>query len=47
MKVIRIDCKKRCGYCRIWVEAENIKQAITKTGIKNIVDYCVIEIKEV
>ncbi len=47
MKVIRMDCKKRCGYCRIWVDAENIEQAINKTGIKNIVDYCIIEIKEV
>lgn len=39
MKVIRIDCKKRWGYCRIWVDAENIEQAINKTGIKNVVDY--------
>lgn len=49
MKVIRIDYKKRCGCCRIWVDAENIDQAIKKVSFQNvhIVDYCIIEIKEV
>lgn len=46
MKVIRIDYKKHGGYCRVWADAENIEEAIYKTGIKNIVDYCIIEIKE-
>jgi hypothetical protein len=47
MKVIRIEYYKNKRYNRLWVEAENIKEAMTKTGIKSgIVDYCKIEIRE-
>ena len=46
-KVIRIDYRKNRKYNRIWVDAETIEEAMEKTGIKNIVDYCKINIKEV
>lgn len=48
MKVIRMDYYKNRRYNRIWVEAETIQEAMTRTGInKGVVDYCKIEIKEV
>jgi hypothetical protein len=48
MKVIRIDYYKNKKYNRLWIEAENIEEAMVKTGIETgIVDYCKIEIKEV
>lgn len=45
-KVVRIDCRKNRKYNRIWVDAETIEEAMKITGIKNIVDYCKLEIKE-
>lgn len=46
MKVIRIDYYNNKKYNRLWAEAENIEEAMTKTGIKNgIIDYCKVGIK--
>lgn len=42
MKVIRINYYKNKRYNRLWIKAENIADAIKRTGLsKGIVDYCI------
>ena len=47
IKVYRIDYKKYGKYRRLWIEADSIDEAMKLTGLKSIVDYCKLEIKEV
>lgn len=46
-KVIRIDFKKYGRYWRLWIEADNIDEAIKLANIYHVIDYCKLEIKEV
>lgn len=47
IKVYRIDYKKYGKYRRLWIEAGSIDEAMTLAGLKSIIDYCKLDIKEV
>lgn len=47
MSVYRIDYKMYGKYRRLWVEAENIEEALKITRIWGVVDFCKLDIKEI